>query len=101
MSMSDVAMKFFEACETGKGWEGCKAYCHPNATFVAQAEPLADVKTLEIEYGLFREDDPNHRAFFSVTAGGATHTGGWMFHRGQGSVSGGLDYPCPEIRDDL
>ena len=34
MSMSDVAMKFFESCETGKGWEGCKAYCHPNATFV-------------------------------------------------------------------
>ena len=47
MSMSDVAMKFFEACETGRGWEGCKAYCHPNATFVAQAEPLADVKTLD------------------------------------------------------
>ena len=32
MSMSDVATKFFEACETGKGWEGCEAYCHPNAT---------------------------------------------------------------------
>src|SRR5215475_12379700 len=47
MPMNDVAMKFFEACETGKGWEGCKAYCHPNATFTAQAEPLADVKTLE------------------------------------------------------
>ena len=47
MSMSDVAMKFFEACETGKGWEGCKAYCHSNATFTAQAEPLADVKTLD------------------------------------------------------
>jgi len=47
MSKSDVAMKFFEACETGKGWEGCKAYCHPTATFTAQAEPLADVKTLD------------------------------------------------------
>ena len=31
----------------GKGWDACKAYCHPNATFTAQAEPLADVKTLQ------------------------------------------------------
>jgi hypothetical protein len=38
--------KFFEACETGKGWEGCKAYYKPDATFSAQAEPLAAVKTL-------------------------------------------------------
>jgi hypothetical protein len=34
------------ACETGKGWEICKAYCASNATFAAQAEPLADIKTL-------------------------------------------------------
>lgn len=47
MSMTDVARKFFEACEVGKGWEACKTYCTPHATFSAQAEPLADVKTLE------------------------------------------------------
>jgi predicted ester cyclase len=35
------------ACETGKGWEGCKAYCKPDVTFSAQAEPLADVRTLQ------------------------------------------------------
>jgi predicted ester cyclase len=46
-SITDVAKKFFAECETGKGWEACKAYCTPNATFVAQAEPLADVKTLQ------------------------------------------------------
>ena len=46
-SIKQVAMQFFEACETGKGWEGCKAYCKPNATFSAQAEPLADVRTLQ------------------------------------------------------
>ena len=45
--ITGVAKQFFEACETGKGWEGCKAYCKPNATFSAQAEPLADVKTLQ------------------------------------------------------
>ena len=46
-SITRVAESFFEACETGKGWAGCKAYCTPDATFSAQAEPLLDVKTLE------------------------------------------------------
>ena len=32
-SITGVAEAFFAACETGKGWEGCKAYCTPNATF--------------------------------------------------------------------
>ena len=41
------ARLFFEACETGKGWDGCKAYCHPDATFSAQASALADVTTVE------------------------------------------------------
>ena len=45
--ITGIARKFFEACETGKGWDGCKAYCKPDATFSAQAEPLADVKTLQ------------------------------------------------------
>jgi predicted ester cyclase len=56
--ITTTAEKFFAACETGKGWEGCKAYCTPDATFAAQAEPLAKVKTLEgyTEWmkGLFR-----------------------------------------------
>ena len=43
----DVARAFFDACETGKGWEGCQQYCTPEATFSAQAEPLDDVHTLE------------------------------------------------------
>jgi len=42
-----VAGDFFAACETGKGWQACKAYCTPSATFVSQAEPLADVRSLE------------------------------------------------------
>jgi hypothetical protein len=45
-SITAIANDFFAACETGKGWETCKAYCTPNATFAAQAEPLADIKTL-------------------------------------------------------
>ena len=43
----DVARGFFDACETGKGWEGCRQFCTPDATFSAQAEPLEDIKTLE------------------------------------------------------
>ena len=46
-SITETAEKFFTACELGKGWEGCKDYCTPNATFTAQADALADVKTLE------------------------------------------------------
>ncbi len=46
-SMSETAEKFFAACELGKGWEACKEYCAPDATFSAQADALADIKTLE------------------------------------------------------
>ena len=45
-SITTVAGAFFEACETGKGWEVSSGYCTPNATFSAQAEPLLDIKTL-------------------------------------------------------
>ena len=46
-AIAATARKFFEACETGKGWEGCKEFCTPNATFAAQAEPLAETRTLQ------------------------------------------------------
>jgi predicted ester cyclase len=43
----EVAKGFFDACETGKGWEGCQQFCTPDATFSSQAEPLEDVHSLE------------------------------------------------------
>jgi len=46
-SITEQAAAFFEACETGKGWAECSAYCTSDATFSAQAEPLAEIKTLE------------------------------------------------------
>jgi predicted ester cyclase len=46
-SMAATAREFFDACETGKGWDVCKKYCKPEATFSAQAEPLADVHSLQ------------------------------------------------------
>jgi len=45
-SIVAVAEAFFHACEKGQGWEVCRAYCSPDASFSAQAEPLLDVKTL-------------------------------------------------------
>ena len=45
--MSNVAWAFFDACETGKGWEGCARFCHQDATFSAQADALAEITTLE------------------------------------------------------
>ena len=45
-SLTGIAEKFFDACETGKGWESCSVFCSADATFSAQASPLSEVKTL-------------------------------------------------------
>jgi len=45
-SIATIAEDFFAACEAGQGWGVCKAYCTPDATFSAQAEPLKNVTTL-------------------------------------------------------
>lgn len=46
-SITESAQAFFEACEAGKGWGVCQAWCTPDATFAAQAEPLAEIRSLE------------------------------------------------------
>ncbi len=46
-NITSVAKEFFEACEAGKGWQTCRAHCTANASFASQAEPLADIRTLE------------------------------------------------------
>ncbi len=46
-SMGESAAKFFDACETGRGWDACQHYCHPDATFSAQAGALEGVDTVE------------------------------------------------------
>ncbi len=45
--MKSTAMQFFDACETSKGWEVCQQFCHPKATFSAQAGALDGVDTLQ------------------------------------------------------
>jgi hypothetical protein len=44
-SITSVAETFFEAREPGNGWAVWSAYCTPDASFFAQAEPLLDVTT--------------------------------------------------------
>ena len=46
-NIANQARQFFEACETGKGWEGCKQYCHPDASFSSQTGVLAGIDTVE------------------------------------------------------
>ena len=46
MNIKTIASEFFDACETGQGWDVCKAWCHQEAGFSAQASALSDVTTL-------------------------------------------------------
>ncbi len=80
-SIADTAEKFFDACETGKGWAGCEPYCHPGATFAtlqAYTEWMKDLLTLlpdgTAEVRSFALDEKrNNVAVFGVFRG--THTG--------------------------
>ncbi len=90
-SIKESAEQFFDACETGKGWDVCKEFCHPDASFSAQAGALADVDTLEsytewtkglltpipdgrYELRSFAVDEERHNvSAFSIFRG--THTG--------------------------
>jgi predicted ester cyclase len=46
-NMKQLAAQFFDACESGRGWETCSRYCHPDATFSAQADALAGVDSVQ------------------------------------------------------
>ena len=90
-SIKEKAEQFFDACETGKGWETCRQYCQPQATFSAQADALAGVDTLEaytewmkglltpVPDGRYEvrsfavDEDRNNVAAFGIFRG--THTG--------------------------
>jgi predicted ester cyclase len=90
-SITDTARAFFDAVDTGQGWEACGAYCHPDATFAAQAEPLAEVQTLA-DYAEWMKGmmsitpdgryeikafavDPDRQAVVAYAIFHATHTG--------------------------
>jgi predicted ester cyclase len=46
-SIVETAERFFDACETGQGWQACAQYCHPTAGFSAQTGALEGVDNLE------------------------------------------------------
>jgi len=46
MSQLETAKAFFDACETGKGWEACNDWCTDDASFSCQADALADTTLL-------------------------------------------------------
>jgi hypothetical protein len=46
-SAFENAARFFHACETLQGWQGCEDFVAPGATFVAQSEPIADIVSIE------------------------------------------------------
>ncbi len=47
MRILDTAEKFFDACEAGKGWQGCAEFCTNKASFSAEAVALEEINTLE------------------------------------------------------
>jgi len=46
-AMKDTAADFFDACETGKGWEACKNFCHPDASFSGQNDTFKEIESIE------------------------------------------------------
>ena len=47
MSKSGNARSFFHAVDSAAGWQACRQYIAEGASFTAQSEPLADVKTVK------------------------------------------------------
>ena len=47
MTAFENAKKFFDACESAKGWDGCRQYVADGAAFRAQSEPLAEITTVQ------------------------------------------------------
>lgn len=92
MGLINNAEKFFHDCESIKGWDTCKEYVAENASFMAQCEPLKEIKTVNeyvdwitgfgsvtvpgcsYELHVSAYDEANQTAIFFATFTG-THTG--------------------------
>lgn len=67
MTSYATALKFFEACETNEGWEGCSQYVvDGEVPFKVQAATLKEITTIQgyVEWV---------KAFGTITAPGATY----------------------------
>ena len=58
MSAFENATRVFHACESSEGWESCRQYVEPGASFEAQAGPLAEFDTVE-DYAEWMADVPS------------------------------------------
>ena len=101
-TIKETAQRFFDACETGKGWAGCQQYCHPGATFSGQVGALQGVETLQAytewmknlltplpngsyEVRSFAVDDDRHNvSAYGVFRGTHTGSGGPVPPTGKG-----------------
>ena len=90
----EPAKLFFDACETGKGWEGCKDYCRADATFSAQTGALAEIHTLESYCEWMRDfftpvpDAHYELKFFAADESRSTVTAVAVFHGTQTGPGG-------------
>ena len=89
--MNETAAAFFDACETGQGWDGCAQYCTPDASFAAQSEAIGDITDLRsyaewmkatltiLEDGSYDLKswavDEEHSSVLAYAVFNATHTG--------------------------
>lgn len=48
VAQTESAEAFFDACETGKGWEVCRTWCVEDASFACQADALEEIATLAV-----------------------------------------------------
>ena len=64
-SIKETAERFFDACETGKGWEGSQQYCHVDATFSG---------TEEWYETMARSRPPRDEPWYHVLVHGAEHS---------------------------
>lgn len=95
--MSEIlgtARKFFEACDTGKGWDECNTFCTSDATFSSQTTALAEISTLE-EYcewmkGMFTPipDGRYELKFFAADEADKSVTAFAVFHGTQSGEGG-------------
>jgi len=100
------AKQFFDACETGKGWDACAAFCDPDATFSSQTGVLSDISTLEgySEWmkGLLTPIPDGHYElkFFGADEGDTSVTAFAIFHGTQTGPGGPVDPTGNKIAAD-
>jgi predicted ester cyclase len=97
------ARQFFEACETGQGWDACAAYCDPEATFSSQTDVLADISTVR-EYsewmkGMFTPipDGRYELKFFAADDADRSVAAVAVFHGTQSGPGG----PVPPTNNEI